>query len=149
MNWVIVVFAFLISSFALYYGLKLSFLYLKVKRWDRIAAGVLKKGIIPRKLASADAIVSNTLGIEYSYIVDGTSYTNNKVFLVELIKGEKGFQMKTLERRLEKIGDQITVFVNPAEPSESVVFCDGIVMYVGIILISILGFMIGIAQLIQ
>jgi hypothetical protein len=99
MKWVIIIFCFVIGFAALYYGMKLIKLYGKIKSWTKLKAKVLNKFVANKKLSRASR-ASKTVRVEYAYRIKGIEYKNDKVFLVELIKGEKGFLADAAEKFL-------------------------------------------------
>ena len=125
----VLVFSCLISFVAFWYGLKLIRLYLRVKKWDKIKANITQKSIVKKTLSSASR-APYKLSVDYSYLYNLQKHSGNKVFLVELLKGEKGFLYKAAEKFLEKINPETEIYVNPQKPEESVMYCDGIILYV-------------------
>ena len=143
-----VIFSIVIAVLAIYYGVRLFRLNRGVSKWMKVKAKVLSKGIIPKKLSTSGR-VRNTVTIEYSYKINGVEYKNNVVFLVELMKGEKGFLIKDGEKFLKKINSDIEIFVNPENNNESVVYCDGLIMYIFVIFMGFLSAMIGLLNYIS
>jgi hypothetical protein len=117
-----------ISIASIYYGFKLLKLYFKVKAWPKIKALVLSKSVVPKKLASGSR-ASKTILVEYSYQYNNQAYKNNMVFLVELLKGERGFMQEAGEKFLAKINNEIEIHVNPVTPQTSLIYCTGFIMY--------------------
>ena len=101
MNWVIIIFSLVIGFCAVFYGIKLFKLYLKIKNWDRIQAKVISKSVMPKKLSQSSR-VSKIVVIEYEYEFNSLTYQNNRVFLVEFLNGEKGFRTIDAEKFIEK-----------------------------------------------
>jgi hypothetical protein len=128
MHWIIFIFCTVIGFVSLYYGIKLLRLYRTVVRWARSKATVLKKTVIPKRLSSGSR-ASHTVLIEYQYTYNGQPYTNNKIFLVEFLNGEKGFSKKAAEKFLERLEEKINIHVDPNNPNRSVIFCDGLLLY--------------------
>lgn len=118
---------------------------MKVKGWQKTQARITKKEVVKRKLSSASRAAFKP-NIEYTYFFNLQEHTGNKVFLVELIKGERGFLQRAAERFNEKIKPEIDIYINPQAPEQSVMFCDGILLYITVILMAIMSLLIGIAN---
>lgn len=147
MRWVKIIFCLIIGAVAFYYGLKLLRLYLKVKSWDRATAIVLNKSVVQKKLASGSS-ASKTIYIEYDYVYNANHYKNNKVFLVELINGEKGFTTKNGENFLRNVGHEVEIFVDPKDPAQSVIYCDGLWLYLFTFITGIILLFVGLVYLV-
>ncbi len=139
------IFCLVIALAAFWYGLKLIKLYFRVKKWERVKATITQRSVIERKSASASRAGFKP-SVDYSYTYNSKSYSGNKIFLVELIKGERGFLEKAAEKFLEKIPDQINLHVNPQNPEEAVIFCEGIGLYIFVLVMGILSLLIGIGN---
>ena len=137
MHWFKIIFCFLIGCLSLYYGIKLLKLYLKVKGWSKVKAIVISKAVVPKKLASGSR-ASKILNINYTYEFDNVPYKNNLAFLVELLKGERGFTSQSGEKFLQKIPDEVEIFVDPKDPTKSLMYCNGLLMYVFMIITGII-----------
>lgn len=138
----VLIFSSLISFISFWYGLKLFRLYLRVSRWDKITATVIKKAIVKKTLSAASR-APYKLSVEYSYLYNLQKHKGNKVFLIELLGGEKGFLYNAAKKILEKINPETEIYVNPNSPEESVVFCDGIILYLFVLLLSPLSLLVG------
>lgn len=144
----ILIFCGVIALVGFWYGTKLIRLYLKVRRWKKTPAHILKKEVVKRKLASA-ARAGYKPSIEYSYFYDLKEYKGEKVFLVELIKGEKGFMYSAAEKFIKKINPETEIYVNPKNPEESVMFCDGIFMYFMMLVMGFMSLLVGLVNYIS
>ncbi len=143
MRWVKIIFCLIIGAVAFYYGLKLLRLYFKVNGWEKTKATIINKAVVPKRLTSAGR-TTKALSIDYTYSYNNTVYKNNKVFLTDLLNGETGFTQQTGEKFLSEIGNEAEIFVNPKDPNQSVIFCDGLFLYLfafisGIILLLVGG----------
>ena len=136
----------IISCACFWYGTKLIKLYLKVKRWEKITATVIKKEVLLRALSSASR-AGYKPSVQYSYSYNLADYIGNKVFLIELIKGERGFLKRAAEKFLEKINPEIEIHVNPENPADSVIYCDGLFLYISILVMGVMSFLIGLGNL--
>lgn len=148
MNWVIIIFSLVIGFCAVFYGIKLFKLYLKIKNWDRIQAKVISKSVMPKKLSQSSR-VSKIVVIEYEYEFNSHVYQNNRVFLVEFLNGEKGFRTIDAEKFIQKIGAQISIYVDPKNPQQSIIYSDGLFMYLFMIAFGGIVFLVGIGKLIM
>ena len=138
----VLIFSLVIAAVAIFYGIKMLRLFMKVSKWNKATAKVLSKAVVPKKLASGSR-ANKRVVMEYSYLISNKEYKNNKVFLVELINGERGFLPSAGEKFLEKVKDEIEIHVNPKNSEESVIYCDGLVMYIVVILMGPLSLIMG------
>lgn len=138
----VLIFCCLLSLASFWYGVKLIRLFFRVKKWEKINAIVTQKSVVKRTLSSASR-ASYKPSIDYSYTFNSKPYTGNKIFLIELIKGERGFLQHAAEKWNEKIKPEIEIYVNPESPEEAVIYCDGIILYFGIIVMGIMSLIIG------
>lgn len=141
----ILIFCGIISFGCFWYGSILIRLYFRVRSWEKITARVIKKEVLLRSQSSVSR-ASYKPGIEYSYTYNLADYKGNKVFLIELIKGERGFLKSAAEKFLKKINPEIEIYINPRKPEDSVIFCDGIILYFGIIIMGIMSLLIGLVN---
>lgn len=146
MNVFILVFSCIIASAAFWFGAKMMKLYFRVKKWIPLKASVTDKTVIERKKASASRSGFKPK-IEYKYFYNSIPYTGHKIFLVELVNGEKGFSKTAAERFNQNIPDQTTVYMNPQNPTETVMFCDGLLMYIISIAMGMISLTLGVLQL--
>jgi hypothetical protein len=138
----ILIFCLAIAFGAFWYGVKLIKLYLKVKKWDRVKAIVIQKSVVQRKQTAASR-AGYKPSIDYSYSYNSKTYNGHKIFLVELINGERGFMKRAAEKWLKKIKPEIEIFVDPHRPEQAVMFCDGITLYIFILVIGLMSLLIG------
>lgn len=139
------VFCCVISLAAFWYGIKLINLYLRVKKWERVKATVTQKSVVKRTLSSASRAGFKP-SIDYTYTFNSKPYTGNKVFLVELIKGERGFLQHAAEKWNEKIKSEIEIYVNPQKPEEAVMICEGILLYFFALIMGVMSLLIGLSN---
>jgi hypothetical protein len=142
MKILILVFCCLLSLASFWYGVKLIRLYFRVKKWERVKATVIRKVATPRTQSSASR-AGFKASVDYTYTFNLKEYAGNKVFLIELVKGERGFLQSAAEKFLEKIKPEIEIYVNPESPEEAVVYCDGIILYLGMLVMGIMSLFIG------
>lgn len=145
MKFFTLIFCLAIALAAFWYGVKLIKLYLSVKKWDRVNATITQRSVVERKLVSASRAGFKP-SVDYSYIYNSKTYSGNKIFLVELIKGERGFLKDAAEKFLEKIPDQIKLHVNPQNPEEAIIFCEGIGLYIFVLIIGLMSLLIGVGN---
>lgn len=139
------VFCLIIALGAFWYGIKLIKLYLRVKNWDRVNATITQRSVVERKQASASRAGFKPR-VEYSYTYNSKTYGGNKIFLVELIKGERGFLKQAAEKFLQKIPDEVLIHVDPQNPEDAVIFCEGIRLYVFVVIMGVMSLLIGIGN---
>ncbi len=142
MKILVLVFCCLLSLASFWYGVKLIRLYFRVKKWDKVKATVIRKAATIRKQSSASR-AGYKASVDYTYNINSKEYAGNKVFLIELVKGERGFIQSAAEKFLEKIKPEIEIYVNPNNPEEAVMYCDGIILYFGILVMGMMSLIIG------
>ncbi|MBP7809375.1 MAG: DUF3592 domain-containing protein [Bacteroidia bacterium] len=145
MKILVLIFCCLLSLASFWYGVKLIRLYFRVKKWERIKAKVIRKAATERKQSSASR-AGYKASVDYTYNFNSKEFAGNKVFLIELVKGERGFIQRAAEKFLEKIKPEIEIYVNPKNPEEAVIYCDGIILYFGILLMGMMSLIIGFAN---
>ncbi len=136
------IFCLVIACSAFWYGVKLIKLYLRVKKWCKVKATVTQKSVIQRKQAAASR-AGYKPSIDYSYIYNSKTYSGNKIFLVELIKGERGFMKHAAEKWLKKINPEIEIYVDPNNPENAVMLCEGITLYIFVFVMGLMSLLIG------
>ena len=136
------IFCLAIAFGAFWYGVKLIKLYLRVKKWDRVKATVIQKSVVERKQAAASR-AGYKPSIDYSYTYNSKPYTGHKIFLVEVINGERGFMKHAAEKWLKKINPDITIYVDPNDPANAVMFCEGITLYIFVLVMGLMSLLIG------
>jgi hypothetical protein len=119
-----------------------------VRGWDKATATVLQKSVVKKTLSSASR-AGYKLSIDYFYVYNLQKYNGNKVFLIELLKGEKGFLFQAAEKFLEKIKPEEEIYVDPQNPEASVMYCDGIGLYIFVLLMSPISLLTGLANYIS
>jgi len=143
---VVGIFAILIALGCFYASHKMIITYRNVQQWRLVVATVLEKKIAERKDHSTKA--SYGLFVTYQYDFNAKTYQNNKVFLVDLIGGQANHASPDLAQPYaDKITHPLTIYVNPNNPAESVIFRDGIMMYIGIATLGTLSLIIGMSYL--
>jgi hypothetical protein len=147
MAYLILAFSLLIAALCLYYGIKLLRLNARVRKWPRAWAQVTRKEVVPRKLSSASR-AAWAVATTYDFVVNGVKYTGNKMFLVELIKGEKGYLKAAAQKVVDKLPDQVEIYYNPQDPGESVMYADARWMGVLLIVMTGISLLMGLAQIV-
>lgn len=147
MNYFVFIFSLLIGIGCIWISLKMIRLYLKVKKWDRVNAQVISKEIIIHPKYSTSRAPYG-LKVSYLYICNDLSYTGNHVYLAELAGGQADHIKSDAENRLNKIQSHMSVFVDPNNPSRSVMYVDGIGLYVFVFCMGVLSFLIGFGSLV-
>ena len=145
MSYVTFIFATVIGLAAIWFSIKFIRLYLKVKKWNKVKATVTSKELfIHPKYSSSRSPYG--LKVEYNYQVSNSSFTGNKVYLMELIGGQTNHMKKTAESALSKINRSMEVYVNPADPTQSVMFCEGAGLYIFVFFMGLLSLLIGLSK---
>lgn len=144
----VLIFSLVIAFVAIYYGIKMLRIYRRISKWTKTNAKVLSKAVAPKKLASGSRARFRIV-MEYSYWFNNKEYKNDKVFLVELLNGEKGFLFRQGEKFLQKINSEIEIYVDPNDPARSVAYRDGLFMYLVMIFMGFFSAMIGLLNYIS
>ncbi|MCD6017843.1 MAG: hypothetical protein K0S53_964 [Bacteroidetes bacterium] len=147
MNYLVVIFSLLIGIGCFWISLKMIRLYLKVKKWSRVDALVNSKEIIIHPKYST----TNTpygLKVNYTYTLNNQTYEGHDVYLAELAGGQANHMKSDAENKLNKIQEHMPVFVNPQDPAQSVMYCEGIGLYVFVFCMGILSLLIGLGSLV-
>lgn len=146
MNYFTAIFSILISIGCFWMSIKMIRLYLKVKKWERITATVTSKEIFIHPKYSTSRSPYG-LKVSYSYSKNGIEYTGHTVYLAELLGGQANHMKATVERKMNKISDSMSVFVNPADPNQAVMYCDGIGLYVFVFFMGLMSLLVGFSNL--
>ncbi len=145
MKFFILFFALTISLLCFWYGSKFITLYLKIKKsWTVTKASVLsKKAELHKQTSTAKA--QYAVRVEYQYAYQNQSYQNNTVYLVELLNGQANHMESNAQKIVANIPNPVSIYVNPENPKESVIFCEGIGLYVFIVAMGFVSLLMGIA----
>ncbi len=146
MNYVTFVFSIIISLVAFWFSIKFIRLYFKVKRWDRVMATVTSKEVILH-LKSSSSRSPYGLKVKYTYQVNNVEFDGSKVDLIELEGGQANHMKTMAEKRLNKIGNTALIYVNPIDAKESVMYCEGIILYIFVFCMAIFSLLIGIVNI--
>ena len=145
MNIVVLIFSILISLGCFWFGFKFIKIYFKVKKWERVNATVVSKKAEPHKKNSTGRSRYGVL-VDYKYNYNNVDYVNNKVYLIELLGGQANHMESSAKKIVDKIEHTISIYVNQQNPQESVIFCDGILLYVFIIIMGIGSLLMGLSS---
>jgi len=146
MNYFTFIFALVISAVAFWFSIKFIRLYFKVKKWNRVNAAVLSKEMFLHPKVSSSRSPYG-IKVNYTYQVDNSTYNGNNIYLVELVGGQANHMKSTAEIELSKIGDMMSVYVNPNDPSQSLIYCQGIGLYVFVFFMGIMALLIGFSKI--
>ena len=146
MNWIITILYLLIGFVSIFYGLKMLKTYMNVKGWAKVKATVTNKAVLPKKLTKASRR-SMRVNVEYTYVFNSQNHKNDKVFLAELLNGEKGFTNAEGEKFLLTVPDEPIIYVNPSKPEQAVLFTDGLWLYIFMIAFGCVVFCVGLVKL--
>jgi hypothetical protein len=146
MNYFTPIFAIIIGILCLWMSIRLIRLYLKVKKWDRVPAEIkIKEMFLHPKYSTTRSPYG--LKVEYNYKVNDHLYSGNKVYLAELIKGQANHTKALAEKKLQQLEDEPMIFVDPQNPENSVIYCEGIGLYVFIFLMGMFAFLFALGSL--
>jgi hypothetical protein len=146
MNYVTFVFATIIGLAAIWFSIKFIRLYFKVKKWNRVNAAVTSKEMFLHPKYSTSRSPYG-LKVEYNYQVNNSTFTGNKVYLLELIGGQTNHMKKTAESTLSKIEQTMLIYVKPTDSTQSVMFCEGVGLYVFVFCMGIVALIVGISNI--
>jgi hypothetical protein len=146
MNYVTFIFSLIISLFAFWFSTKFIRLYFKVKRWNRVSATFISKEIILHPKSSSSRSPYG-LKVEYTYQVDNMEFIGQKVDLIELAGGQANHMKSIAEKRLHKINDTALIFVNPIDPKQAVIYCEGIGLYIFVFCMAVFSLLIGLVNI--
>jgi len=143
----ILIFSIVIALVCFWAGFKMIALYVKVKKnWVTPEASVLSKKV--EKLVRSSSRASHAVRVEYQYEYQSKKYTGNKVYLAELLNGQVDQMEADAQKVVDKLPEKITVYVNPENPEQSVIYCSGIGWYVLIVVMGFVSLLVGIAKFI-
>ncbi|MCW3076038.1 MAG: hypothetical protein JWO32_647 [Bacteroidetes bacterium] len=142
MNYFTLIFSLLISSVCFFFSIKMIRLYLKVKKWSRVSARIISKEMFIHPKYSTSR---SPYGIkaEYHYKMNDIEYSGHFIYLAELAGGQTNHMKSVAEKRLEKIEPTMLIYINPEDPKQSVMFCEGIGLYVFVFCMGVLSLFIG------
>ena len=146
MNYFTFIFALVISSVAFWFSIKFIRLYFKVKKWNRVNATILSKEIFLHPKTSSSRSPYG-LKVEYSFRINGTDYKGHNVYLVELAGGQANHMKSTAENKLNKIKDTMSIYIKPNDPSQSVMYCQGLGLYILVFFMAIMALLIGLSKI--
>jgi hypothetical protein len=148
MNWFTIIFAFLIGAGSLWVSIKMLSLYVRVSKWTKVQAELISKEIFLHPKYSTTRTPYG-LKADYVYRINGVEYRGHKIYLAELVGGQANHTKSYAEKRLAKLQTPLTVFVNPSDPTQSVIYRDGIGMYVFVFIAGIICLIVGLVGILQ
>lgn len=139
------VFGLVISIVCFWISVKFLGIYFKVRGWLRVNARVISKSAsIHEKFFSARSPYK--LNVSYTYAIDGVEFKGDKVYLIELFGGRAGHMKKIADKKLDQILGIMSIYVDPKDHSRSVMYCEGIGLYLFIFLMGIFSLLLGISK---
>lgn len=146
MIYFVLIFSFIIGGFAFYYGWVLFRLWLRMKKWEASSdAEVISKKVDLKTLAGSSR-APYTIYVSYRFKVNGKQVEGNKVFPVEFLKGQKGFLKKDAEKFANEIPLITTIYFNPENPEEHIMFRGGPGWALLLMLMGIFSVLIGVTN---
>lgn len=146
MNYFTFIFSLIISLVAFWFSIKFIRLYFKVKRWSRVMATIISKEIILHPKTSSPRSPYG-LKVEYAYQVNHIAFKGQKVDLIELEGGQTNHMKSMAEKRLNKIDNTALIYVNPIDSEQSVMYCEGIGLYILVFFMAIFSLLIGLVNI--
>lgn len=141
------IFAFILSAIAFWFSIKFILLYFKVKKWDRVNATILSKELFLHPKVSSSRSPYG-IKVNYTYQVNNGTYSGHTIYLAELVGGQTNHMKSVAEIKLNKIEDTMPIYVNPKEPSQSVMYCEGLGLYILMFFMAIIALLIGLSKII-
>jgi hypothetical protein len=146
MNIVIGIFAIAISLGCFWLSFKFINVYFKVKAWIKIEANILSKEVkLHEKYSTSRSPYA--VNVEYLYIYNNIEFKNNKVYLAEMLGGQVNHMQQTANKKLAEIKEKMSIYVNPKNPQQSVLFCEGIGLYFIVVIIGLFALIYGFTSL--
>ena len=87
------------------------------------------------------------LKVEYAYQVNHIAFKGQKVDLIELEGGQTNHMKSMAEKRLNKIDNTALIYVNPIDSEQSVMYCEGIGLYILVFFMAIFSLLIGLVNI--
>lgn len=141
------IFALLISIGCFWASIRMLKVYYNVKRWQQLKARVISKEItIHEKFLTTRTPYK--LSVKYTYLLNGMEYNGNKVYLVELLGGQANHTKKDANRKLDKIMGFMPIYVDPSDPKNCVMYCDGVGLYYFIFIMGLFTLFFGLTKFI-
>lgn len=108
-----------IGVIALLAGLRLYIRIDNVSRWPKAPGRIIRKEIVSKRIAAATDNPSRRwqLDVEYSYTVDGVSYTGNRFQPYEQI-----YRREEARREIDALPEAPLVRYDPQKPTEAYLF---------------------------
>jgi hypothetical protein len=139
-------FAITIAIGCLWFSLKFLRLYFKVKNWERVKAKVLSKEITVHEKYSTSR-TPYKLNATYTYNYKNIMYKGHFIYLAELAGGQVNHLKSDADKRLDRIEDSMNIYVNPLNPKESVMYCEGALLYSFVFAMGAMAMLFGIFNL--
>ncbi|NLH48122.1 MAG: DUF3592 domain-containing protein [Myxococcales bacterium] len=100
-------------------GLRLYIRIDNVSRWPKAPGKISRREIVPKRIAAATDNPSRRwqLDVEYTYIVDGISYTGTRFQPYEQI-----YRLEEARREIEALPEAPPVSYDPQKPTEAYLF---------------------------
>jgi Protein of unknown function (DUF3592) len=122
----IIVFAITMAFTCFWISYRMVLLYFRIKKWQRVDARIISKEVVKLKNHS-NTRNQFTVKAQYSFTCNNQKYIGTKVYLVELLYAN--FMKQSADEKLNETKPTMSIYVNPGNANESVMFCDGIGLY--------------------
>lgn len=142
------IFGIFIGIVGIMFGVKFLKLYFKVKGWDRVEAKVVSKEIALHQKYSTTR-TPYKLSATYKYVFNGSEFIGTKIYLAELLGGQANHMKSDAEKRLERIQENMTIYVDPNNPKESLIYCEGAGLYYFILVMGVFALIFGITKFVS
>lgn len=146
MNYFTFFFALLIAVVCFWMSIKMIRLYLTVKKWNRVSATIISKEIFLHPKYSTSRSPYG-LKVEYLFQMNNQEHKGHCVYISELAGGQSNHMKSDAERRLKLIEDTMLVYVNPKDVEQSVIYCNGIGLYLFVGCLGLFSVLIALVQL--
>lgn len=145
---IIALFCFTLSVGCFWFSIKFMSMYFKVKKWDTITAKIISKKIeIHKKISTSRSPYA--VKVDYTYIFKDHEYQNSTVYITELLGGQTNHMESSAQKVIDNLPEKTPIYVNPYNPKQSVIFCDGLWLYIIVFIMALIAFLIGLSNFID
>jgi hypothetical protein len=141
------IFGLVIGFVSIWAGVRILRLYFKVNKWNRVEAKITSKSVTIHERYSSSRSPYK-VNATYVYKINGLEFTGTRIYLPELLGGQANYMKQDADRRLERIQETMTVYVDPVDEKNSVMYCSGVFWYVIAIFMGIFSILFGISKLV-
>jgi len=142
------IFALIIGIGCIWFSFKFIRTYMDVRKWTRTEAIVLHKSVKMHEKYSTGRSKYAVL-VDYSYVYDSVDYKNNMVYLAELMGGQANHLESAANRIIAGLPGKIQIYVNPKNPKQSVIYCNGLLLYTIVLITGFVALLIALSNFLK